>query len=76
MVSRKHKEKNTNIRMLTIVCGLHCFLLKGVTGNVWWLSLSAKSTFNPMNLGGYVYIIVFFILNNDDKNVTANTLVV
>ena len=40
------------------------------------LSLSAKSTFTTMNLGGYVFRIVFFkLLNIDDEKYSKNPIV-
>ena len=41
--------------------------------DVYLLSLSAKSTFKIMNLGGYVFRIGFLkLLNNDDKKCKQN----
>ena len=45
--------------------------------DVYWMSLSAKSTFKIMNLGGYVFRIVFFfkLSNNDDEKYSKNSVV-
>ena len=44
--------------------------------DVFLLSLSAKSTFKIMNLGGNVFrIVTFLIINNDDKKCKPNSTV-
>ena len=44
--------------------------------DVQLLSFSAKSTFKIINLGGYVFRIVLFkLLNNDDKKCNENSIV-